>query len=69
MHSPGFIIAGDTDEYEGCIVMTFYNENDADMTLKRMLTNPTELDKRLIHGYKNLRAEKVSTEDCWWRNA
>lgn len=69
MNSPGFIIAGDTDEYKDCIVMTFYNEGDAIMTLNRMLSNPTELDKRLIHGYKNLRVEKVSTEDCWWRNA
>ncbi len=69
MNSPGFIIAGDTDEYEDCIVMTFYNESDAIATLKRMVSNPTELDEKLIRGYKNLRVEKVAAEYCWWGNA
>lgn len=68
MNSPGFIIAGDTDEYKDCIVMTFYNEGDAIMTLNRMLSNPTELDKRLMRGYKNLRVEQVYRGDCWWRD-
>lgn len=65
----GYIIAGDTDKYKDCLICTCSNRKSAENTLNRMLTNPTERDKRLIKGHENLRIEEVPDKECWWRNA
>lgn len=62
-----YVIVGDTDKYEGCLVCVCGNSLDkAKEELQRMLNNPTENDKRLTFGYRNLRIEAVPEDDCWW---
>lgn len=69
MKIPGYIIVGDTDKYDDCLICVCSNRKSAESTLNRMLTNPTENDKRLMNGYRNLRVEEVPENECWWRNA
>ena len=63
-----YIIVGDTEKYEECLIYTcgMFLEN-AKKTLIRLLTNPTERDKRLIAGHTNLRIKEVEDKDCWWK--
>ena len=65
-----FIIVGDTDQYEGCLVCTCGGDkHHAEVVLERMKNNPTENDKRIIKGHTNLRIKEVEQKDCWWDNA
>lgn len=62
-----YIIKGDTPEFKNCLVYVCGKSLDAAKEdLYRMLNNPNENDKKLIHNMKNLRIEKVKDEDCWW---
>lgn len=65
-----FIIVGDTDQYEGCLVCTCGTSKEhAEKTLNRMLNAPTENDKRIMEGHRNLRVKEVEKEKCWWEDA
>lgn len=62
-----YIIVGDTEEHGECLVyICGNNEDKAKETLNRILTNPTERDKRVTAGIRNLRVKEVPREDCWW---
>lgn len=61
-----FVIVGDTDKYEGCLVYVCGTYDNTNKILHRMLNNPTENDKKIMNGYRNLRIEEVPEEDCWW---
>lgn len=63
-----YVIAGDTDQYEGCLVCVCGTMDHASDVLHRMLTNPTDNDKRLMEGHYNLRIEEVPEKDCWWHH-
>ena len=41
-----FVIVGDTDKYEGCLVCVCGTYDNANKILHRMLNNPTENDKK-----------------------
>ena len=62
-----YIIIGDTDKYEGCLVYVgFHSKESAEQDIQRILTNPTENDKKVTKGHSNLRVKEVNSEDCWW---
>lgn len=62
-----YIIKGDTAKYEDCLVLVCgTSKENAENALSRLLNNPTNNDKRLIEGHKNLRIVEVSDKDCWW---
>ena len=62
-----YIIVGDTEEYKGCLVYVgFHSQESAEQVIQRILTNPTENDKRVTKGHSNLRVKEVNSEDCWW---
>lgn len=63
-----YIIVGDTDRYKDCLVCVCgLSEDVANKILHRMLNNPTDDDKRLIKGHKNLRVITTPKEENWWR--
>lgn len=65
-----FIIKGDSEQYKDCLVCVCGTSREvAEEHLAKMLSNPSENDKRLIEGMSNLRIEEVEEKDCWWRNA
>ena len=62
-----YIIVGDTENYEGCLVFVgFKTLESAEQVIQRVLNNPTEDDKRVIESHRNLRVKEVNSEDCWW---
>ena len=61
-----YVIIGDTKDYEGCLVCVCFSLNNATEVLNRMLTNPTDNDKRIMQGCHNLRIKEVPEKDCWW---
>lgn len=64
-----YIIVGDTDKYTECLVATCgKSEEWANEVLQRMLTNPTENDKRLMERHHNFKVKKIAGEDCWWND-
>lgn len=69
MANSDYIIVGDTEKYDECLVCVCgKDKNNAEEALRRIIENPTENDKRLIKGYKNLRIKEVPANKCWWRN-
>lgn len=69
MKDSDYIIIGDTEQFDGCLICVAGKTKEcAEETLKRMLTNPTDNDKRLMFGHRNLRIKEVPAEKCWWRN-
>lgn len=64
-----YIIVGDTEKFEGCLVTVCRGgKEQAEAVLARMLTNPTENDKVLTNGHTNLRIETVEDKNCWWND-
>ncbi|MBQ2176838.1 MAG: hypothetical protein II453_17910 [Alphaproteobacteria bacterium] len=64
-----YVIVGDTKNYFGCLVMVCKGDRDfAEKVLQRMLSNPTQNDKRCMKGHTNLRIEEVEEKDCWWND-
>ena len=64
-----YIIVGDTEEYEGCLVkLAGYNLETANKVLNRMLTCPNKNDEYLMQGCKNLRIEAVESDNSWWND-
>lgn len=69
MKDSDYIIVGDTERFEGCLICVAGKAKEsAEETLNRMLTDPTENDKRLMEGHRNMRIKEVPEEKCWWRN-
>lgn len=62
-----YIIKGDTENFNDCLVFTCGTSLErAKEILDRILNNPTENDKRIIRGHKNLRIAEIEDEKCWW---
>ena len=61
-----YVIVGDTEKYEGCLICIGGTYENAEKRLDHMLNNPDENDKRLMIGHTNLRIEFVEEKDCWW---
>ena len=62
-----YIISGDTPQYKDCLVLVCGKSyKKAQAALSRILTNPTENDKKLMKDHENLRIEEVEDKDCWW---
>lgn len=61
-----YVIAGDTKDHKGCLIYVYSTPEAAEAGLHRILTNPTDTDKRAIQGHFNLRIEEVLDEYCWW---
>ena len=62
-----YIIIGDTERYEDCLVCLCGNSFEhAQEILYRMLNNPTENDKRMMERHTNFRIKEVVEKDCWW---
>lgn len=65
-----FIIVGDAGQYKECLIYTCGTSREkAEATLERMLSDPTEIDKRVMEGHHNLRVKEVEKENCWWEDA
>lgn len=64
-----YIIVGDTQNYEGCLVCVCGSDrNHAGKVLKRMTESPTENDIRTIGECVNLRIKEVESKNCWWND-
>ena len=64
-----YIIAGDTEQYKGCLILSCGSDKEqAEATLERMLSDPTENDKKLMEGHTNIRIEETDKKDCWWED-
>ena len=62
-----YIIKGDTKKFNDCLICCCGEDKSrAEETLNRMISNPTDNDKRLIAGHTNLRIKEVPKEKCWW---
>ena len=61
-----YVIVGDTEMFEDCLICIGGTYEDAEKTLNRMLNNPNENDKRLMAGHTNLRIKLAEEKDCWW---
>lgn len=62
-----YLIKVDTETYNDCLICVCGSSfESAEQCLKRMLNNPTENDKKLIEGAKNLRIEEADEKECWW---
>lgn len=62
-----YIIVGDTEKFNDCLVCTCGESKErANKILNRMLTNLNENEKRLIEGHRNLRIKEIPKSECWW---
>ena len=61
-----YIIVGDTEEYDECLIYVCGTPDNAENVLHRMLINPTDDDKRELQRHHNLRIKEVPARDCWW---
>lgn len=65
-----YIIVGDTEKYNGCLVYTCGTDKSfAEQVLTKMLTAPTEQDKKVMETHSNLRVEEIQPEYCWWNDS
>ena len=62
-----YIIVGDTEQGKGFLVYACgINKEHAYTVLDNIRVNPTEVDKQITKGMKNLRVEEKEREECWW---
>jgi hypothetical protein len=58
-----------TDKYNGCLMYTCGDRENAERVLDRILNNPNKEDLRCINkGYTNFRIEEVPDKYCWWND-
>ena len=63
-----FIIKGDSEKFKDCLIYVCgTSRKRAEERLAKMLSNPTENDKRSMEGMSNFSIEEVEEADCWWR--
>ena len=65
-HNGDYVIVGDTQQYKGCLVCVAGTFERANEILIRMISNPTDNDRRLMDRHTNFRIEFVEDKDCWW---
>lgn len=64
-----YIIVGDTDKYEECLVYTCgKNKENAEKALNKLLHNPDATDEHFRKDHRNFRILEVSDESCWWND-
>lgn len=64
-----YIIVGDTEKYEGCLIYTCGKSLEhAEDVLNRMLNAPTNNDLMVSKEHTNLRVEEVDSSKCWWND-
>ena len=64
-----YIIIGDMGAYKNCLLyICGTDKEEAESVLNRMLTNPTENDKRVCKEATNLRVVLVPAKECWWND-
>ena len=64
-----FIIIGDTDRFDGCLVcLAGKTKERAEEILNQMLTNPTDNDRKLMERHRNFRIKEVESESAWWND-
>lgn len=62
-----YIIVGDTKEFKGCLIYTCGTSKEhAEEVLNKMLTNPSEQDKKVLEEHSNVRIAEEESENCWW---
>ena len=61
----GFIIVGDTEKYNGCLVQAFVGNS---WTRDRVEAQIEKLDKRVVGDCVNLRVEETKSEQEWWND-
>jgi len=65
----GWIIVGDTDKYEGCLVYTIMGGRDlAEKVLDRIKNNPDDEDRRMMQTHHNFRIEETKPSEEWWND-
>ena len=65
----GYIIVGDTDKYEDCLVYTIMGGRDlAEKVLDRLNNNPDDRDKRVRETMHNFRIKETKPEGEWWND-
>lgn len=70
MNKVEYIIVGDTEKYKDCLIYSCGKSKErANEVLNRMLTSPTENDKKLMQSLKDIRIEEVPQEDCFWNDS
>lgn len=64
-----YIIVGDTEKYGECLVYVCgKDEKKAQEILEKVLTSPTDQDRRVMESHSNLRLKKVESRLCWWND-
>lgn len=64
----GYIIIGDTEKYKDCLVVVCCGKENAEKTLARMQTAPTNEDRRRMKGHTNFRIQETKPEEEWWND-
>ena len=65
-----YIIVGDTEEYNGCLVYVCGTDKGwAEQVLSKMFSTPTDSDKEVLKTHSNLRVEEIQPEYCWWNDS
>ena len=63
-----YIIEGDTEKYNGCLIYICGGYESAARVLDRILNEPNEYDRELMKNHKNIRIGFVESKYCWWDN-
>lgn len=64
-----YIIVGDTKDYAECLVYVCGGDRSvAEEYLQRILTNPTDTDKKITEGMTNLRVVEAPEKEQWWND-
>lgn len=61
-----YIIVGDTEKYKDCLIYVCGTKENAEKTLEQIVSNPSDIDLKLMKGHTNLRIKEVPIEKCWW---
>ena len=65
----GWIIVGDTDKYEGCLVYTIMGGRDlAETVLDRLNNNPDVRDMQVRETMHNFRIKETKPSEEWWND-
>lgn len=65
-----FIIVGDTEKFDDCLVKVLgkISKQEAEAKLKAFVEAPTENDKRLAERHSNFKIKAIEDEACWWND-
>lgn len=69
MNGTEYIIIGDTDRFNDCLVcLAGRTKEEAEEVLNRMINNPTDNDKKTMEGHRNFRIKEVDSKTAWWND-